>query len=110
MKQEIDKKSIENIMGVMEEKALIFKMALPMIFSVLVSSLYSIVDSIFIGRISDKALFASILQALTLIGSAYIISNILRLDFVWGSFIISEVCVFILSVIFMNNINKKVLI
>lgn len=53
----------ENIMGTMEEKALIFKMALPMIFSVLVSSLYNIVDSIFIGRIGEKALTAISLGA-----------------------------------------------
>lgn len=53
----------ENIMGTMEEKLLIFKMALPMIFSVLVSSLYNIVDSIFIGRIGEKALTAISLGA-----------------------------------------------
>lgn len=53
----------ENIMGTMEEKALIFKMALPMIFSVLVSSLYNIVDSIFIGKIGEKALTAISLGA-----------------------------------------------
>ena len=53
----------ENIMGTMEEKALIFKMAIPMIFSVLVSSLYNIVDSIFIGRIGEKALTAISLGA-----------------------------------------------
>ena len=53
----------ENIMGAMEEKALILKMSLPMIFSVLVSSLYNIVDSIFIGRIGEKALTAISLGA-----------------------------------------------
>lgn len=53
----------ENMMGTMEEKALIFKMALPMIFSVLVSSLYNIVDSIFIGKIGEKALTAISLGA-----------------------------------------------
>ena len=53
----------ENIMGTMEEKALILKMSLPMIFSVLVSSLYNIVDSIFIGRIGEKALTAISLGA-----------------------------------------------
>lgn len=53
----------ENIMGTMEEKLLIFKMALPMIFSVLVSSLYNIVDSIFIGRIGEKVLTAISLGA-----------------------------------------------
>ncbi len=42
----------ENIMGTMPEGRLLLKLALPMIFSVLVSSLYNIVDSIFDVRIS----------------------------------------------------------
>ena len=41
----------ENIMGTMSEGRLLLKLAMPMIFSVLVSSLYNIVDSIFVGRI-----------------------------------------------------------
>ena len=40
-------------MGTMKEGRLLFKLALPMIFSVLVSSLYNIVDSIFVGT-SDR--------------------------------------------------------
>ena len=43
----------ENIMGSMSEGKLLFKMAMPMIFSVLVSSLYNIVDSIFVGRLGN---------------------------------------------------------
>ena len=39
----------ENIMGTMPEGRLLFKLALPMILSVLVSSLYNIVDSIFVS-------------------------------------------------------------
>ena len=45
--------SKENIMGTMSEGRLLLKMALPMIFSVLVSSLYNIVDSIFVGRLGS---------------------------------------------------------
>ena len=53
----------ENIMGTMPEGRLLFKLALPMILSVLVSSLYNIVDSIFVGRIGPGALTAISLGA-----------------------------------------------
>ena len=53
----------ENIMGTMPEGRLLFKLATPMIFSVLVSSLYNIVDSIFVGRIGQNALTAISLGA-----------------------------------------------
>ena len=55
--------SKENIMGTMKEGRLLFKLALPMIFSVLVSSLYNIVDSIFVGTIGQDALTAISLGA-----------------------------------------------
>ena len=50
-------------MGTMPEGRLLFKLALPMILSVLVSSLYNIVDSIFVGRIGPGALTAISLGA-----------------------------------------------
>lgn len=50
-------------MGTMPEGRLLFKLAMPMIFSVLVSSLYNIVDSIFVGRIGQSALTAISLGA-----------------------------------------------
>lgn len=53
----------ENMMGTMSEGRLLFKLALPMIFSVLVSSLYNIVDRIFVGRIGQSALTAISLGA-----------------------------------------------
>ena len=53
----------ENIMGTMPEGRLLLKLAMPMIFSVLVSSLYNIVDSIFVGRIGESALTAISLGA-----------------------------------------------
>lgn len=55
--------TVENIMGTMSEGKLLFKMSLPMIFSVLVSSLYSIVDSIFVGRLGVASLTAISLAA-----------------------------------------------
>lgn len=60
MKQTLEK---ENIMGTMPEGRLLLKLALPMIFSVLVSSLYNIVDSIFVGRMGQNALTAISLGA-----------------------------------------------
>ena len=60
MEKSIEK---ENIMGTMPEGKLLFKLALPMILSVLVSSLYNIVDSIFVGRIGQNALTAISLGA-----------------------------------------------
>ena len=53
----------ENIMGAMPEGRLLFRLALPMILSVLVSSLYNIVDSVFVGRIGPSALTAISLGA-----------------------------------------------
>ena len=58
-----EKRTNENIMGTMPEGRLLFKLALPMILSVLVSSLYNIVDSIFVGRIGHNALTAISLGA-----------------------------------------------
>lgn len=60
MKKTLEK---ENIMGSMSEGKLLFKMAMPMIFSVLVSSLYNLVDSIFVGRLGNAALTAISLGA-----------------------------------------------
>ena len=47
----------------MPEGRLLLKLAMPMIFSVLVSSLYNIVDSIFVGRLGQNALTAISLGA-----------------------------------------------
>ncbi len=60
MEQTMEK---ENIMGTMPEGKLLLKLAMPMIFSVLVSSLYNIVDSIFVGRMGQNALTAISLGA-----------------------------------------------
>ena len=60
MENQVEK---ENIMGTMPEGRLLLKLAMPMIFSVLVSSLYNIVDSIFVGRIGPSALTAISLGA-----------------------------------------------
>ena len=62
MEQTMEK---ENIMGTMPEGKLLLKLAMPMIFSVLVSSLYNIVDSIFVGRMGQNALTAISLGLLT---------------------------------------------
>ena len=54
----MNEQATENIMGTMPEGRLLFKLAMPMILSVLVSSLYNIVDSIFVGRLGQDALTA----------------------------------------------------
>lgn len=48
----------ENVMGTMPMGRLICKMSLPTMFSMLVQSLYNIVDSIFVARLAEDALTA----------------------------------------------------
>lgn len=48
----------ENKMGIMPVGKLLIQMALPMMISMLVQALYNIVDSIFVGYISENALTA----------------------------------------------------
>ncbi len=48
----------ENIMGTMPIGKLLMKMSVPMILSMMVSSLYNIIDSIFVSRLGDYALTA----------------------------------------------------
>ena len=48
----------ENKMGVMPVGKLLFNMALPMISSMLVQALYTVVDSIYVSRISESAVTA----------------------------------------------------
>lgn len=49
----------ENKMGVMPIPKLVITMALPLMLSLLVQSLYNIVDGIFVGRISEEAFTAT---------------------------------------------------
>lgn len=48
----------ENIMGTLSENKLLMKIALPLIFSMLVQALYNVVDSYFVSKISENALAA----------------------------------------------------
>ena len=48
----------ENKMGVMPVGRLLIQMSLPMMISMLVQALYNVVDSIFVARLSEKALTA----------------------------------------------------
>ncbi len=50
-------KTSENIMGTMPEGRLLLKLAMPMIFSVLVSSLYNIVDSKYLANVKSENQF-----------------------------------------------------
>lgn len=48
----------ENMMGTKKELPLLASMAIPMMLSMLVQSLYNIVDSIFVSRLGSDALTA----------------------------------------------------
>ena len=53
----------ENIMGTMPVGNLLMKMSVPVILSMLVSTLYNVVDSIFVSRLGENALTAMSLAA-----------------------------------------------
>ena len=48
----------ENKMGVMPENKLLLRMAVPIMISMLVQAFYNVVDSIFVGQLSENALNA----------------------------------------------------
>ena len=48
----------ENIMGTLPIGKLLMKMSVPVILSMLVSTLYGVIDSIFVSRLGDNALTA----------------------------------------------------
>lgn len=61
MTKQIEKEcstATENIMGTMEINRLLVAISLPMIISMLVSSLFNLIDSIFIAQLSENALAA----------------------------------------------------
>lgn len=58
---------------------------------------------------SNKALIVSIVQAVTLVGSASLLSLTHNTTAVWISFPISEVVIFFCSMVFLNGIYKKYL-
>ena len=49
----------ENKMGVKPVPGLLITMAIPLVFSLLIQSLYNIVDGIFVAKLSEKALTAT---------------------------------------------------
>lgn len=58
---------------------------------------------------SEMALYSSLVQAITLLGSAFIISRSGSINAVWFSFVISEVCMCLISILFIKKISKEVL-
>lgn len=54
-----EKEQISNKMGIQPVGRLVISMSLPLMFSLLIQSLYNIVDSIFVARISENALTAT---------------------------------------------------
>ena len=59
----------ENKMGTMPVFKLLITMALPMVISMLIQSLYNVVDSVYVGRYSK--------DALTAIGLAWPMQNLM---------------------------------
>ena len=55
----------ENKMGVMPMPKLVITMSLPLMLSLLIQSLYNIVDSIVVARLSEDALTATSLSLAT---------------------------------------------
>ena len=51
-----------NKLGIMPMRRLLFSMSLPLMASLVVQSLYNIVDSIFVARLSEQALTATSLS------------------------------------------------
>ncbi|MBR3227588.1 MAG: MATE family efflux transporter, partial [Erysipelotrichaceae bacterium] len=49
----------QNKMAVMPMKELLFNMSLPLMLSLLIQSLYNIVDGIYVSRLSENALTAT---------------------------------------------------
>ena len=58
---DIEGKPVENKLGVMPMRRLVITMSIPLMLSLLVQSLYNIVDSIFVARLSEQALTATTL-------------------------------------------------
>lgn len=58
MEEQLENKQQENVMGTLPIKSLLMKMSVPVILSMLASTLYSVVDSIFISRLGENALTA----------------------------------------------------
>ena len=59
---------------------------------------------------SKLALYSSLVQAITLVGSAFIISKGSSINAIWFSFVISEVYMCLVSVLFIKKVSKEILI
>lgn len=57
-KTDFDLEIAENKMGVLPVRKLLFSMSGPAIFSMIISALYNIIDSIFVATVHDAALTA----------------------------------------------------
>ena len=58
---------------------------------------------------SSKALIVSIVQAVTLVGSAALLALTHDTSVVWFSFPVSEIAIFLLSIVFLQGIYRKYL-
>ena len=58
---------------------------------------------------SSKALIVSIVQAVTLVGSAALLAFAHNTSLVWFAFPVSEIAIFLLSIVFLRGIHRKYL-
>ena len=86
---------------------LLASMALPMVFSMLVNSLYNIVDSFFVAQISEQAMAALFRYVVVIMPTAYLLSHFMGPDGVWNAFWITEVFTTIVSVMIYHKTLKK---
>jgi len=56
---------------------------------------------------SSKALIVSIVQAVTLVGSAALLALAHNTSLVWFAFPVSEIAIFLLSIVFLRGIHRK---
>lgn len=56
---------------------------------------------------SSKALIVSIVQAVTLVGGAALLALAHNTSLVWFAFPVSEIAIFLLSIVFLRSIHRK---
>lgn len=71
--------------------------------TIMMSGLFQAMNS------SSKALIVRILQAVTLVGSAALLALAHNASVVWFAFPVSEISIFLLSVVFLRGIYRKFL-
>lgn len=121
----------ENKLGVMPVPKLVLTMSVPIMISMLVQSMYNIVDSIFVARISEAALTASVTmmigyavsglgsgmvnlistalcQCVVLIPLVYLFGRLGGIGVIWFAFWIAEACAAVYAAVQLRRRMKAV--